>query len=111
MSTNHTQGPWKVDANSMGSVVTIAGPDGRPIARMIDDPEQANARLIAAAPDLLEALRVCEGNIASLLASNHPAVFGKWLDSVRAAIAKATEGAPLNAADRILSTIRQRGQA
>ena len=40
--------------------------------------------------DLLDALKLCEGNIDSLLASAHPKVFGIWLDVVRAAIAKAT---------------------
>jgi len=49
-----------------------------------------NARLIAAAPELLEALKLCEGNISSLLASAHPKVYGTWLETVRAAIAKAT---------------------
>ena len=49
-----------------------------------------DARLIAAAPELLEVLQLCEGNIASLLASAHPKVYGEWLHVVRAAIAKAT---------------------
>ena len=40
--------------------------------------------------DLLDALKLCEGNIDSLLASAHPKVFGIWLDVVRVAIAKAT---------------------
>jgi hypothetical protein len=53
----------------------------------------SNARLIAAAPELLEALQLCEGNIASLLASTHPKVYGEWLAVVRAAIAKATGAA------------------
>jgi hypothetical protein len=51
---------------------------------------EADARLIAAAPDLLEALKLCESNISSLLASAHPKVYGEWLTVVRAAIAKAT---------------------
>jgi hypothetical protein len=41
--------------------------------------------------ELLEALKLCEGNIDSLLASAHPKVFGIWLDVVRAAITKATK--------------------
>ena len=47
-------------------------------------------RLQSVNAELLEALRICEGNIDSLLASAHPNVFGIWLDVVRAAIAKAT---------------------
>ncbi len=40
--------------------------------------------------NLLEALKLCEGNIASLLASAHPKVYGEWLTVVSAAIAKST---------------------
>lgn len=39
--------------------------------------------------ELLDALTHCEGNIKSLLASKHPAVFGTWLKVVSDAIAKA----------------------
>jgi hypothetical protein len=40
--------------------------------------------------NLLEALKLCEGNISSLLASAHPKVYGDWLTVVSAAIAKST---------------------
>jgi hypothetical protein len=40
--------------------------------------------------NLLEALKLCEGNISSLLASAHPKVYGEWLNVVSAAIAKST---------------------
>jgi hypothetical protein len=40
--------------------------------------------------NLLEALKLCEGNISSLLASAHPKVYGEWLTVVSAAIAKST---------------------
>jgi hypothetical protein len=40
--------------------------------------------------NLLEALKLCEGNIASLLASAHPKVYGEWLTVVSAAISKST---------------------
>ena len=40
--------------------------------------------------NLLEALKLCEGNIASLLASAHPKVYGEWLTVVSAAIARST---------------------
>lgn len=39
--------------------------------------------------ELLEALRICEGNISSL-ADSHPRVWSGWLDVVQSAIAKAT---------------------
>lgn len=62
MST-HTPGPWKYIGDA-----EIAGPDGRMVAyaavcRMTDEdlrnrgPASANARLIAAAPELLAALQ------------------------------------------------------
>jgi hypothetical protein len=46
-------------------------------------------RLHEANRELVKALQLCEGNISSLLAANHPMVYGVWLDVVRAAIAKA----------------------
>ena len=39
--------------------------------------------------NLLEVLKLCQGNISSLLASKHPLVYGKWLSVVENAIAKA----------------------
>jgi hypothetical protein len=48
-----------------------------------------NAQMLAAAPNLLEALKICESNITLLLWSAHPKVYGMWLDVVRAAIDKA----------------------
>ena len=73
MATNHTPGPWKFDESYMWSERLSGGPkyhfrvtgaNGEtwtPIAlcqsnaRAVDN--EANARLIAAAPDLLEALQ------------------------------------------------------
>ena len=48
--SNHTPGPWKVNH---GSVYTI---DDKPITGSFATEREANARLIAAAPELLEAL-------------------------------------------------------
>ncbi len=102
-AAQHTPGPWAVipQKTLQGDIATVYNtPDGwvsihAPTWLNIGDQQvaMANARLIAAAPDLLEALKLCEGNISSLLASTHPRVYGKWLDFVRAAIAKATEAA------------------
>ncbi len=52
--SNHTPGPWNYDG------VVINTPDGMPVHCKERSREElrANARLIAAAPDLLEALRV-----------------------------------------------------
>lgn len=90
MSTQHTPGPWhaKPQCGLSGWVdVVSVTPDGRealPFAACKHFDEVANARLIAAAPDLLDALK---------------AVLNNCLDSqgladaykqARAAIAKAT---------------------
>jgi hypothetical protein len=60
----HTVGPWK-HVTDDGSVGTVEGVDGWAVALAQSRPNdprheerQANARLIAAAPDLLKALRM-----------------------------------------------------
>lgn len=67
MTITHTPGPWAYDAESQevfsddarhgaGWIAFIKGNDGE--GRPLTEPERlANARLIAAAPDLLDALR------------------------------------------------------
>lgn len=53
---------------------------------------EANARLIASAPDLLEALKTTAGNIRSLRDAGLPGPLEEWARVVDAAISKATEG-------------------
>lgn len=93
MSEKHTPGPWKLaeavkgrytktnlrrirserEGTEHGAVCEVYGiKDGTEA--------NANARLIAAAPEMLEALRVAEESVGDL----------KALEIVRAAIAKAT---------------------
>jgi hypothetical protein len=73
MSTQHTPGPWTLDLGNIGidmkNHVGVDAPDHGGIAQVVwvmdDDASEgkntptceANARLIAAAPDLLEALQ------------------------------------------------------
>jgi hypothetical protein len=62
MSTQHTPGPWKFGSKADSNFYkrNISGVDGYHVAAVSsrDDHEvDANARLIAAAPDLLEALQ------------------------------------------------------
>lgn len=54
----HTKGPWHSERGGKGWVVRIDEPNGLPIANLSMQSE-ANARLIAAAPELLEALKAC----------------------------------------------------
>lgn len=67
--SGHTEGPWELGAegngavgsvycnNSMGSRVAIVFGKGQEYSVFSDAEEAANARLIAAAPELLEALQ------------------------------------------------------
>jgi len=90
-SCRHTPGPWKFDRKGR----RIVDADGEYVApatlsRYHDDrtdPEAiANARLIAAAPDLLAALR----DLVNFTAQHNQ---GKYVMAARAAIAKAEGGA------------------
>jgi len=64
MKTTHTPGPWSLEVDAVISdateahICTVLGGEG---TRFIDDEDNqeclANARLIAAAPDLLDALK------------------------------------------------------
>lgn len=91
--SKHTPGPWLIGKRSPGGyslinadgwqslarVVTVMEGDNRPFAEGV-----ANARLIAAAPDLLEALK-------ELLDQDEHGEDEIWVrNKARAAIAKAT---------------------
>jgi hypothetical protein len=91
MSTQHTPGPWKVKAHSTAVLAgrkqicsNVNAASNLPV-NMKDDLEiaYANARLIAAAPELLNALKV----LADVAERK-----GIPCDAARAAIAKATGG-------------------
>jgi len=63
-TSNHTPGPWTFDPKSVHGMYWVKGWDNHPIA-YVEHQESAvprcyhdaNARLISAAPDLLEALQ------------------------------------------------------
>jgi hypothetical protein len=76
----------KSDYDYVGSICDIQSCDH--INGISYGEAQANARLIAAAPELLEALKISRGNVASLNAA-HPAIWGEWLKVINAAISKA----------------------
>lgn len=91
----HTPGPWKTEDDFYRQGVGILGADGLYVAHVIrtsaHSETEANARLIAAAPDLLEALQgaVRAMEIATLLPSFKP-----FIQRGKSAIAKATGQQP-----------------
>lgn len=85
MTTKHTPGPWNFDNHSPAlPVLGIYAADGKNPFHGDRSQEElaANARLIAAAPELLEALQGLLNALPS--ATTHPAI-----KVARAAIAKA----------------------
>jgi len=90
--SKHTPGPWRAEMNGFCRMAVIdkkyryltykAGSD-----RMSDEELEANANLIAAAPDLLEALK----RMFSTIEDSHiPGAPGSPIEMARAAIDKAT---------------------
>jgi len=53
---SHTPAPWKIDGAISTRVLLINDSKGYAIGEIVDTRNPANARLISAAPDLLEAL-------------------------------------------------------
>ena len=99
MTTKHTPGPWYVgsgtyEGRNIYSVASVTDDDGftyQPIVASAEDDGikcwDANARLIAAAPDLLEALQNLSGALDAV-------AYGAALAQARTAIAKATGDQP-----------------
>ena len=100
--TKHTPGPWEVEEHENGDIETSvcglvkttyrSGPSGGLDLKQMKEEALANARLIAAAPDLLGALQDCYSELVKVMsvhsfwAGGNPRLFGKC----EAAIAKAT---------------------
>jgi hypothetical protein len=85
----HTPGPWKATADPYSDVVVDAA--GVELCVMVGSGPQAdNARLIAAAPELLEALRDLVQLEADGRAESESAI--EYWERARAAIAKAEGG-------------------
>ena len=94
MSAQHTPGPW-IAGDDEGSDYYLVGPhdgDGIVYQPVVKLHSEANARLIAAAPEMLAALQAV---LAEIEGPDRPHSTDSWLPShlahqVRAAIAKAT---------------------
>lgn len=56
MTPRHTPGPWRYDY-APGYCGELLAANGTTIAEFVTEPSEGNARLIAAAPELLEALK------------------------------------------------------
>lgn len=93
IETKWTPGPWTITGASARTVWA-----GEAQIAVIDDPalsydeQRANARIVAAAPDMAEALRTTRSNIVTLNACHADkgiAQYDAWLAVVDAALAKA----------------------
>lgn len=108
-NSKHTPGPWSLVGTKNETLIGIGlkqkpkgeiQSNGRVIARvpnlkLYTDEQESNAHLIAASPDMLEALEelvnLVEYDVISELKSGRPVpkVYKKALDAARGAIAKA----------------------
>ena len=92
--SKHTPGPWRAVHHGYNLAIR-AGDIIDPLAYFPNaesfDPAatEANARLIAAAPELLAALRLCVLKFSQLLDTGMTLGMARALDEARAAIAKA----------------------
>ena len=64
--SQHTPGPWRYDY-APGDCGELLAANGTTIAEFVIEPSEGNARLIAAAPELLEEAKRMQGWIAVLL--------------------------------------------
>lgn len=94
----HTPAPWHVEASgTSGRPLILWSASGHYIARVDAFPQrghpenEANARLIAAAPEMLEQLEMAN-RMLECIAKAHPGIRGV-INGNLAAIAKATGGA------------------
>jgi hypothetical protein len=96
--TEHTPGPWGKVRNKDSWTIESSEVD---VARTIafgeeyEDEERANARLIAAAPEMYEVLREADRLYSTYaLTATGGLEVGRWITSVRDCIARATGEQP-----------------
>lgn len=89
MSAGHTPGPWETSHDGHGGIY-VGDKNGRQVGFVsLRSEQEANARLIAAAPELLEALRDLLADYDGSIEPGESAL----IDKARAAIAKVKGGA------------------
>lgn len=101
MSAQHTQGPWAVEETPNSSNQNYVVKVGRCRVSVYTDNDEADAHLIAAAPDMLDALRDAAtllNAIAPLMERQGSHDYRHGANLVAAAIAKATGNAAGSAA-------------
>ena len=86
ITSAHTPGPWTVSEPTGAYIQSPAGG----IAALTYGAREADARLIAAAPDLLTALDCAEGFIAGFEGDETQEGIDWLLATIRAAITRAT---------------------
>jgi hypothetical protein len=92
MTHTHTDAPWKIEPFAFGRrIVGASGEEVAEIARSLNPNHKANARLIAAAPEMLEACMVALAAIKSEYPLEHgnPTIGSAW-GALESAIEKAT---------------------
>ena len=89
MQEKHTPGPWAVTHH--GEWIIGRSPDiGECLVAKTDGPEwRENARLIAAAPELLDLLKIAVARVEIANAEGND-ILSAWLTDAQNAIAKAT---------------------
>ena len=84
MNTKHTPGPWRIEGNEVHAYATAVAV----ICETVQGEDGSNARLIAAAPDLLAALQ----RLITALGGQGALRYELTVKTARAAIAKAEGG-------------------
>lgn len=105
--SGHTPGPWVLRVQGQDAYIDAANGSHYELAvvvwQMDDDRDlgissptaEANARLITAAPDLLEALQEADRLYSTYaLTATGGLEVGRWINAARDAIAKATGATP-----------------
>jgi hypothetical protein len=90
MSTQHTPAPWSLGSN--GATTKVIDADGKAVCMLTYRKDHWNGDLIAAAPELLAALRAAE-EWAEHIEDDESRVPVDVRLAMRAAIARATGGA------------------
>ena len=96
MTAKHTPGPWAILPRAVGGYEvqgTDADGEGSFVEVVATCHREANAQLIATAPDLLAALKMAAHCLQWHVANHPTGMDAKALADAKAAIAKATGGA------------------